>query len=157
MYVCMCVCIHEVVCSHHMLSKRLLVMYVYTIYIYIMSRHLHELKFFKVYVHTRTVMFAPPIEEIEGVVEGGDSDTQELKDFSPLPLPLPDTHDKISDKEEEEGKGKGDGGKGGGVVVVVGGDERQEEEEEEAKPEQEKPNLVMPNKVPAGINEVFLL
>ena len=151
MYVCMCVCIHEVVCSHHMLSKRLLVMYVfvmlYTIYTYIMNRHLHELKFFKVYVHTRTVMFAPPIEEIEGVVEGGDSDTQELKDFSPLPLP--DTHDKISDKEEEEGKG--DGGKGGGVVVVVG-DERQE-----AKPEQEKPNLVMPNKVPAGINEVFLL
>jgi hypothetical protein len=121
-----------------------------------MNRHLHELKFFKVYVHTRTVMFAPPIEEIEGVVEGGDSDTQELKDFSPLPLPLPDTHDKISDKEEEEGKGIGDGGKGGGVVVVVGGDERQEEEEE-AKPEQEKPNLVMPNKVPAGINEVFLL
>ena len=98
-------------------------------------------------------MFAPPIEEIEGVVEGGDSDTQKLKDFSPLPLPLPDTHDKISDTEEEEGKG--DGGKGGGVVVVVGGDERQEEEE--AKPEQEKPNLVMPNKVPAGINEVFLL
>ena len=42
MYVCMCVCIHEVVCSHHMLSKRLLVMYVfvmlYTIYTYIMNR-----------------------------------------------------------------------------------------------------------------------